>query len=87
MGAELETTSPYIPAISPEDVQSVGNLLTSSRSAETRRSYASAIRTFTTWCRERGYRSFPASPEVIGLFPVRGDGERRVVGVERLVVL
>lgn len=68
MGAELDTTSPHIPAISPEDVQSVGNLLTSSRSAETRRSYASAIRTFTTWCRDRGYRSFPTSPEVIAAF-------------------
>ncbi|APX34580.1 hypothetical protein BH708_02290 [Brachybacterium sp. P6-10-X1] len=57
-----------MPAISPEDVKRVGDLLACSRSAETRRSYASAIRTFTIWCRERGYHGYPAAPDVIAAY-------------------
>ena len=54
MSRALDTrTAPPTP-VTIEDAQSVGALLASSRSAETRRSYASAMRTFTAWCRVRG---------------------------------
>lgn len=51
-----------------EDAQSVGVLLASSRSAETRRSYAPAMRTFTVWCQDRCYQVLPTSPEVIASY-------------------
>ena len=68
MGTELDITPPRTPALNPEDVKRVGDLLASSRSAETRRSYASAIRTFTLWSREQGYRSYPAGPEAVAAY-------------------
>lgn len=51
-----------------EDARSVGALLAGSRSAETRRSYASAMRTFTTWCQGRGYSAVPTGPEVVAAY-------------------
>lgn len=60
-------TAPPTP-VTIEDAQSVGALLASSRSAETRRSYASAMRTFTVWCRVRGYPSIPTGPEVVASY-------------------
>ena len=60
-------TAPPTP-VTIEDAQSVGALLASSRSAETRRSYASAMHTFTAWCLERGYPSIPTGPEVVASY-------------------
>lgn len=68
MSRALDTrTAPPTP-VTIEDAQSVGALLASSRSAETRRSYASAMRTFTAWCRVRGYPSIPTGPEVVASY-------------------
>jgi len=68
MSRALDTrTAPPTP-VTLEDAQSVGAFLASSRSAETRRSYASAMRTFTAWCRVRGYPSIPTGPEVVASY-------------------
>src|SRR5699024_3381464 len=68
MSRALDTrTAPPTP-VTLEDAQSVGALLASSRSAETRRSYASAMRTFTAWCRVWGYPSIPTGPEVVASY-------------------
>src|SRR5699024_3350563 len=65
MSRALDTrTAPPTP-VTLEDAQSVGALLASSRSAETRRSYASAMRTFTAWRRVWGYPSIPTGPAVV----------------------
>lgn len=55
-------------SISLDDLQSVGTLLAGSRFKETGRSYDSAVRTFTTWCHERGYDPVPTSPEVVAAY-------------------
>lgn len=54
--------------ISREDAALVGDLLTSSRAPETKRSYASAIRTFAAWCAERGYPVHPTTPDVVAAY-------------------
>lgn len=62
---------PRLPLPTPvrlEDAQIVGTLLAGSRSVETRRSYASAMRTFTAWCEERGYPAAPTGPEVVASY-------------------
>lgn len=51
-----------------EDAENVGTLLAGSRSDETRRSYASAMRTFSAWCQQREYPSLPTGPEVVASY-------------------
>src|SRR5699024_10636860 len=57
-------TSPAA-TISHTDARDVADLLSSSRSVQTNRSYASALKTYTTWCQGRGYTAVPTSSEVV----------------------
>lgn len=68
MSSDIETRAPLSAPISREDAQSVGTLLAGGRSAATGRFYASAMRTFMAWCRERSYPTVPTAPEVIADF-------------------
>lgn len=68
MSTDIQPRTPLATPVSLEDAERVGILLAGSRSAETRRSYASAMRTFTAWCQERGYPTSPTSPEVVASY-------------------
>lgn len=66
-GAIQTRPSPEVD-LAASDIESISRLLLSSRSAETRRSYASAMRTFTAWCEERGYPSNPSTSPVVAAY-------------------
>ncbi|MCG7308274.1 site-specific integrase [Brachybacterium sp. ACRRE] len=66
-GTVQQRTSPGT-IISAEDAVKLEALLTSSRAHETRRSYTSALRTFVSWCHERGYPAHPTTPDVVAAF-------------------
>lgn len=68
MSRAIQKRTPLRTPVRFEDAQNVGTLLAGSRSAETRRSYASAMRTFTAWCQERGYPVVPTGPEVVASY-------------------
>lgn len=68
MSSAVEPLTSPGPTISLEDAQSVGALLAGSRAEETRRSYSSAMRVFSTWCHQRGYQAVPSSPEVVAAY-------------------
>lgn len=59
---------PHGVAISTKDVHRVSILLGAGRSEATKRSYASAIRTFSRWCAERGYPGIPVASEVVAAY-------------------
>ena len=75
MTRAIRKRTPLPTTVRLEDAQSVGALLASSRSAETRRSYASAMRTFTAWCLERGYPALPTGPEVVASYIAHRSGQ------------
>lgn len=54
--------------ISHKDARDVADLLSSRRSVQTNRSYASALKTYTTWCEGRGYTAVPTSSEVVAAY-------------------
>ena len=68
MNRAVQLRTPRPTPVRLEDARSIGTLLVGSRSAETRRSYASAMRTFTAWCQERGYPTIPTGPEVVASY-------------------
>lgn len=68
MTRAIQKRTPLPTPVRLEDAQNVGTLLAASRSAETRRSYASAMRTFSAWCQERGYPAVPTGPEVVASY-------------------
>lgn len=68
MSSAVEPRTSPAATISRDDARDVADLLASSRSTETKRSYASALKTYTTWCEERGYTPVPTSPEVVAAY-------------------
>lgn len=68
MANDVQRSTSLGTSIRFEDAQSIGTLLAGSRSEATRRSYNSAVRTFTAWCHERGYDPVPTSPEVVAAY-------------------
>lgn len=68
MGTLVEVGHGSTVVISRGDARSVSDLLDAGRSEATRRSYASALRTFALWCDERGYPAVPTTPDVVAAY-------------------
>lgn len=67
MPGTIETRTSEV-ALDAVDIEKVERLLAASRSAATRRSYASAIRTFSSWCEPREYPPAPSTPAVVAAY-------------------
>ncbi|WP_455902165.1 site-specific integrase [Rhodococcus gordoniae] len=59
-----------LPDLAPQILDRIGASVASSRSAGTRRTYASAWRKFTTWCRSEGHQVLPAHPVTVAAYLV-----------------
>ncbi|KHJ71235.1 tyrosine-type recombinase/integrase [Rhodococcus sp. Chr-9] len=59
-----------LPDLAPQILERIGASVASSRSAGTRRTYASAWRKFTTWCRSEGHQPLPAHPATVAAYLV-----------------
>lgn len=59
--------------ITEDDARLIAELLDDSRAKETRRSYESAIRTFTAWAQKRGHTAFPSSPLTVAAYVAHRD--------------
>lgn len=68
MSSDIQRRTSPGTTITREDAALVGDLLTSSRSEETKRSYTSAIRTFAAWCADRNYPVHPTTADVVAAY-------------------
>ncbi|MEU5843640.1 hypothetical protein [Rhodococcus sp. NPDC047139] len=59
-----------LPDLAPQILERIGASVASARSAGTRRTYASAWRKFTTWCRSEGHQVLPAHPVTVAAYLV-----------------
>jgi len=59
-----------LPDLAPQILDRIGASVASARSAGTRRTYASAWRKFTTWCRSEGHQALPAHPVTVAAYLV-----------------
>jgi len=59
-----------LPDLAPQILDRIGASVASARSAGTRRTYASACRKFTTWCRSEGHQALPAHPVTVAAYLV-----------------
>ena len=59
-----------LPDLAPQILDRIGASVASARSAGTRRTYGSAWRKFTTWCRSEGHQVLPAHPVTVAAYLV-----------------
>ncbi|MGU3433213.1 site-specific integrase [Actinomycetes bacterium M1A6_2h] len=74
------TPGDAVPAISPAITDRIADAVSSSRSAGTRRVYASAWRRFTGWCARSGYDALPAHPLTVAAYLVDAADTRTETG-------
>ncbi|MGU3438421.1 integrase [Actinomycetes bacterium M1A6_2h] len=71
---------PVVPQVPPEVAARIAGAVESSRSAGTRRTYASAWRRFTRWCGAHGHQALPAHPVTIAAYLVDAADTRDEMG-------
>lgn len=80
--SELVTTSAGGPLT--HELARAASYAARSRADNTRRAYASDLRTFAAWCKERGVSALPAGPNVVAAFLASlADAGRCVATIER----
>ena len=81
---ELEATAPQLPApFTEEDKEELRGFVTSSRSENTRRAYASDWASFTAWCQKAGRCSMPADPETVAVYISKQSRRLKVSTIQR----
>ena len=77
---EAVSVGSVVPQVPPEVAARIAGAVESSRSAGTRRTYASAWRRFTGWCGAHGHEALPAHPVIVAAYLVDAADTRDETG-------
>ena len=68
MTLRTQHTTNALATLTDEQRRRVADALESAQSENTRKTYASQLRQFQSWCQQENYSSLPAQPEVLAAY-------------------